>query len=158
MIELRFETALTAGADEVFSLLADLRGYDRWLPRSAAFHGTSKISDGPIAAGTTYVEPGPLGTRYGVVTTFERPARLNFEQPMKLKPAWLGTIGIKISQTLTPTPEGVHFFRVVELSPKGAAAVATPLIAAAFRAENERMLIALKAFVERGGATPASGG
>ncbi len=60
MVELRFETDVGASADDVFSLLADLRGYDPWLPRSSAFHGTSTISDGPIGVGTTYVEPGPL--------------------------------------------------------------------------------------------------
>jgi uncharacterized protein YndB with AHSA1/START domain len=36
---LRFEAEIRAGAERVFSLLADLRDYDRWLPKSPAFHG-----------------------------------------------------------------------------------------------------------------------
>jgi len=43
MAELRFETDLHASAEQVFSLLAQLRDYDRWLPRSSAFHGTTEI-------------------------------------------------------------------------------------------------------------------
>jgi hypothetical protein len=41
-------------AERVFQLLSDLRNYDRWLPGSAAFHGTIAISDGPIAIGTSH--------------------------------------------------------------------------------------------------------
>ena len=35
--DLRFEASIRATADRVFSLLVDLRDYDRWLPRSSAF-------------------------------------------------------------------------------------------------------------------------
>jgi uncharacterized protein YndB with AHSA1/START domain len=68
VVALRFETDVAANIERVFMLLAELRDYDRWLPRSSAFKGTSEISDGPIALGTTYVEPGPLGVRHGRVT------------------------------------------------------------------------------------------
>ena len=43
MVELSFEAEIRASAERVFSLLLELRDYDRWLPRSSAFHGTSKI-------------------------------------------------------------------------------------------------------------------
>jgi hypothetical protein len=69
---LRWETEISASAEGVFSLLAELRDYDRWLPRSTAFNGTTQISEGPIAEGTTYIEPGPFGTRNGKVTKFDR--------------------------------------------------------------------------------------
>lgn len=107
MVELKFEAEIRASAERVFSLLAELRDYDRWLPGSSAFHGTVSISEGPIAVGTTYVEPGPLGTRHGIVREMDRPTRLAFEQPMTLKPPFLGVIGIKLWHALTPQ----RFFR-----------------------------------------------
>jgi uncharacterized protein YndB with AHSA1/START domain len=92
MVELIFEADIRASAERVFSLLADLRDYDSWLPASSAFHGTVTISEGPIA----------VGTRRGVVTSMDPPTRLGFEQPMTLKPRVMGVIGIRPSHTLTP--------------------------------------------------------
>ena len=151
MVELRFEANIIATADRVFSLLVDLRNYDRWLPRSSAFHGTSKISDGPIEVGTTYVEPGPLGTRHGVVTSLIRPTRLDFEQPMTLRPPILGVIGIKLFHTLTPALDSVHILRRLELTPHGPIIMAMPPVVSAFCAENKRMMKVLKTFAESGG-------
>ena len=82
MVDLKFEADILASADRVFSLLADLRDYDRWLPASAAFRGTVRISDGPIAVGTTYLEPGPFGTRRGVVTAMDLPSLDEFVRSM----------------------------------------------------------------------------
>ncbi len=148
MTELKFEADIGASAERVFSLLADLRRYDRWLSASAAFHGTVRISDGPIAVGTTYVEPGPLGTRHGIVTQMDPPTRLAFEQPMTLKPRLAGVIGIRLRHTLTPNGASVHLKRELALAPQGPIGLAMPLVARMFRAENERMMRALKAYAE----------
>jgi uncharacterized protein YndB with AHSA1/START domain len=148
MIELTFEADIRASAGRVFSLLADLRDFDRWLPRSSAFHGTATISEGPIAVGTTYVEPGPLGTRHGAVTEMDRPTRLAFEQPMTLKPRALGVIGIRFVHTLTPNGPSVHLLRALELSPRGPVRLGMRFVVAMFRAENERMMRTLKAYAE----------
>jgi hypothetical protein len=48
MIALQFEAEIAASAEQVFSLLADLRDYDRWLPPSLSFHGTVTISEGRL--------------------------------------------------------------------------------------------------------------
>jgi uncharacterized protein YndB with AHSA1/START domain len=144
MVELLIETEIGASAERVFSLLVELRDYDRWLPRSSAFHGTSKISDGPIE-----VEPGPLGTRHGIVTRLIRPTHLDFEQPMLLKPRIVGAIGIKLFHRLTPEGDHVHVLRRLELSPEGPIRVAMPLVISSFRSENERMMKTLKTFTER---------
>ena len=148
MVELKFEVEIGASAELVFSLLADLRDYDRWLPRSSAFHGTARISDGPIAVGTTYIEPGPLGTRHGVLTEMVHPTRLAFEQPMTLKPRIMGVIGIRLSHTLTPSGPSVHLKRELQLSPRGPIRLAMPLVVPMFRAENDRMMHTLKAYAE----------
>ena len=158
LIELRFERLIRAPAERVFALLADLRDYDRWLPRSTAFYGTSRISDGPIGTGTTYIEDSPFGVRHGIVTAFAPPTTLNFEQPMQLKPAFVGEIGIKLFHTLTPQGDRVSVLRELQLASKGAATLLMPVIAQAFRAENERMMNALKTFAEAeaGGAAQAA--
>ncbi len=148
MIELLWETDIRASAEQVFSLLAELRDYDRWLPRSSAFKGTTDISDGPIAAGTTYVESAPLGTRYGKVTMFERPTQLNFEQPMTMKPRVLGVLEIRLFHTLTPGEAGVHLVRRAQLSTSGPMKFAMPIVLRSVRSETERMLRALKTFAE----------
>ncbi len=148
MVGLGWEADIAATAEEVFSLLVDLRGYDRWLPSSSAYHGTIEISEGPIALGTTYIEPGPLGTRVGRITKLVRPTELCFEQPMTMKPSFLGVIGIRLFHTISPRPGFVHLVRRLELSPRGAIKVATPLLVRAFTAENERMMQALKQFAE----------
>ena len=149
MIGLRFETDIQASAEQVFSLLVDLRNYDLWLPRSSAFHGTMDISEGPIDVGTTYIEPGPLGTRHGIVTRLVRPTCLDFEQPMTLRPKALGVIGIRLFHTLTPAANSVHILRKLELTPRGPVRLVMPLISGAFRTENERMMKILKEFAEK---------
>ncbi len=148
MIEFRFERFVRADAGFVFALLADLRDYDRWLPRSTAFHGTSRISEGPVRIGTTYIEESPVGVRHGTVTAFVLPTILNFEQPMQLKPAFSGEIGIKLFHTLTPQGERVQVLRQLQLTPKGPVTLLMPIIARAFRTENERMMTALQSFAE----------
>jgi hypothetical protein len=123
---------------------ADLRDYDRWLPASSAFHGTATTSEGPIAVGTTYVEPGPLGTRRGLVKSVDRPTRLGFEQPMALKPRFMGVIGIRLSHALMASGLFVHLLRELELSPRGPIRLAMPFVLRMFRVENERMMTTLK--------------
>jgi len=149
VIALRFEAEIEASAERVFALLANLRGYDLWLPRSRAWRGTSHISPGPIRLGTTYVEPGGFGVRHGRVTEFDPPTRIGFEQPMTSRRRVLGVIGIRLAHTLTPEGQGVRLLRVLELEPRGPARIAMPLLILPFRAENARVLRALKSFAER---------
>jgi uncharacterized protein YndB with AHSA1/START domain len=148
MIELRWEADIRASAERVFSLLAELRDYDRWLPRSSSFKGTNNISEGPIGVGTTYTEPGPFGVRHGKVTEFVPPTRLSFEQPMTMKPQALGVIGIRLSHALTPGVDSVHLLRELQIEPHGPVKFALPFVMLAFRAENARMIKTLKAFAE----------
>jgi uncharacterized protein YndB with AHSA1/START domain len=152
--ELRFEAEIRASAERVFALLADLRNYDRWLPRSSAFHGTTEISDGPIGVGTTYVEPGPTGIRRGRVTQCNPPTSLGFEQPMTMKPRWAGEIDIHLVHTLTPGPDSVHLQRIVYLSFAGPVRFAKPVVKRSFITENERMMTALKEYAEAPAPTP----
>lgn len=85
------KTPIAATPSKTFSLIIDLPGYNTWLPSSPAFKGTTEVSETPIRAGSTYVENGPAGTRYGTVTLLDEGDRhVRFSQPMKMKPAFLG--------------------------------------------------------------------
>ena len=139
---------LRSAAERVFSLLAELRDYDRWLPGSSAFRGTHRISEGPIGVGTTYVEPGPFGVRHGRVTEFEPPRRLAFEQPMTMRPSALGVIGIHLVMTLTPDGDTVHVRRELRLDPRGPVKLLMPAVLPAFRSENIRLMEMLKQYAE----------
>jgi uncharacterized protein YndB with AHSA1/START domain len=148
VIELEFEADIRASAESVFALLVDLRNYDRWLPRSAAFHGTTEISDGPIGVGTTYLEPGPRGVRRGKITEFARPTRVAFEQPMTMKPRAVGLVAIRLDHTLTPADGIVKLRRTLNLSLSGPVKFARSMVKRQFVVENERMISALKTFAE----------
>jgi uncharacterized protein YndB with AHSA1/START domain len=149
MLQLDFEAEIRASVESVFALLVDLRNYDRWLPRSSAFHGTTEISDGPIGVGTTYVEPGPTGVRRGRITEYEPPLRLGFEQPMTLKPRGAGEIDIRLAHTLTPSAGSVHLQRSIFLEFSGPVRFARRLVKRSFVVENDRMMKALKAYAEK---------
>jgi uncharacterized protein YndB with AHSA1/START domain len=147
-MQLNFETEIRASAESVFALLVDLRNYDRWLPRSSAFHGTTEISDGPIGVGTTYIEPGPTGVRRGRITEYDPPTRLGFEQPMTMKPRVAGIIDIRLAHSLTPSADSVHLQRTIFLAFSGPVRFVQPLVKRSFVTENNRMMKALTAYAE----------
>jgi uncharacterized protein YndB with AHSA1/START domain len=102
-------TDINAPVQKVFDVVTDLQSYSKWLPDSAAFKGTTEVSDTPIKLGTTYVESSPSGVRSGKVVELERPSNVVFHQPMKLNnPAWEGlVIDIKAEVILKEKGEGV---------------------------------------------------
>src|SRR6266478_4214865 len=83
--EIPSEADINCAAEKIFDVIIDFRGQDLLLPKSSAFHRTSKISTNPVTHGTTYREPGPFGVRNETVTELERPTSLTFHQPMTIK-------------------------------------------------------------------------
>jgi hypothetical protein len=77
-----------------------------------------------------------------------RTTRLAFEQPMTLKPRIVGVIGIALRHILTPNGAALDLLRTLELEPRGPVRWAMPVVTRMFRAENERMLSALKGYAE----------
>jgi uncharacterized protein YndB with AHSA1/START domain len=146
MAELVFEAEVACPAETVFDALVDLPGYGRWLTSSSAYAGTTEVSSDPVAAGTTYVETSPSGTRHGTVTELDRPSRVTFHQPMTMRPRLLGVIDIHVSYTLTPTADGTHVTRVVRLTLPWQLRLLQPLVLRQFDAESRRTMDALAAF------------
>jgi uncharacterized protein YndB with AHSA1/START domain len=148
-IELPAEAEIQASAETIFELIIDFDGQERWLGRSVAFRGTRPVSPHPVALGTTYVEPGPLGVRTGEVTEFERPARITFHQPMRLR-FGVGTIDIVLRYALSAGERSTHVRRTVTIQVPAHLRPLTPVLVRAFRTESTRTLMALKAYADRG--------
>jgi uncharacterized protein YndB with AHSA1/START domain len=143
------EADIRCPAEQIFDLITDFRGQDRWLAKSSAFRGTTAISSDPVTLGTTYREPGSFGVRNGTVTEFERPAKITFHQPMTLR-LHSGTVDVTLRYALTPgaVAEATHVARVVTLTIPASLRLAQPVLVRAFRAESTRTLMALKAYAD----------
>lgn len=148
MRRLVYETEIAAPPATVFALLADLSGYETWLPPSTAFHGTRNISDGPVRLGTTYSETDGFGTRNGIVTEFEQPRLLSFSQPMTPHLGWLGRVDVSIRHELAATATGTWLIRTLELGFTGPVRLASGFVARSFDTEVKRILVFLKAHAE----------
>jgi uncharacterized protein YndB with AHSA1/START domain len=143
------EADIRCPAEQIFDLITDFRGQDRWLAKSSAFRGTTAISSDPVTLGTTYREPGPFGVRNGTVTEFERPATVTFHQPMTMR-LRTGTVDVTLRYALTPgSVAGVtHVARVVTLTVPPSLRLVQPVLVRAFRTESTRTLLALKAYAD----------
>jgi uncharacterized protein YndB with AHSA1/START domain len=154
--------AVTAEADvrcspeTLFDLILDLRGQDRWLSPSSAYHGTLDISSEPTAVGTTYREPGPFGVRHGRIVELHRPTTVAFHQPMTMR-LHTGTVDILLRYALTPAGGSTHLRRTVALTFPWLLKPFQRLIVPEFRKESERTVRALKAYAD-GSAQAARGG
>ena len=87
------------------------------------------------------------------MTEFEPPKHIAFDQPMR--GIGSGTIGIRIRYTLEPVGESTRVVRDVHLDfrigPIGR--MLEPLIVPIFRRENDRVLRALKRYIESDAAS-----
>jgi uncharacterized protein YndB with AHSA1/START domain len=146
--EVRLEAEIHCAAEQIFDVIVDFRGQDRWLAKSVAFRGTSEISSNPVTLGTTYREPGPFGVRNGTVCEFERPARIAFHQPMTIT-LHLGTVDLMTRYTLTPQAGSTLVRRVVTIGIPRSLKLAQPLLVRAVRVESGRTLRALKAYADK---------
>jgi uncharacterized protein YndB with AHSA1/START domain len=153
MAHLHFETEIRGSSEAIFTIIADLTGYHRWLGGSDSFESITEISPLPAGVGTTYTDAGPAGTRRGTITEFDPPTTIAFHQPMQVSGPIRGTIDIHVRCTLVQTDEVTHVKRDLTILPRGLLLLAQPIVLAAFRRENERMLLALKHHVEGEGLT-----
>jgi uncharacterized protein YndB with AHSA1/START domain len=134
-------------AEKIFELITDLRGQDRWLAASSAYRGTTEVSGNPAELGTTYREPGPFGVRNGLVTEYERPAKITFHQPMTMR-FHGGVVDVIMRYTLAQHGETTHVERHVALGIPRQLKVLQPVIERSFRIESSRTLSALKAYAD----------
>lgn len=76
-IEFELQGVVDAPIDAVFARLADIQGYNDWMPRKGSiFRRTEQTSPGEPQLGTTYVDRSAAGTTPGEIVAFEPPTRL----------------------------------------------------------------------------------
>lgn len=143
MTVLRLSVDIGRPPADVFATLADLPGYARWLGRSPTYRETATISDHPIRAGTTYVDHIVGNRLIGTVLECEPDRRLAFHQATPD-----GGLAITITYELSPTDAGTHLVRTGSIETGGLLRLVHPVVVYATRAENRRMMGALKAYLE----------
>jgi uncharacterized protein YndB with AHSA1/START domain len=78
-IELDVTRVVRAPVHEVFDRLADIEGYNTWMPSKGSMRRhTQQTSSGEPGLGTTYVDKTLAGTIPGEIVEFDRPTRLGY--------------------------------------------------------------------------------
>lgn len=148
--ELRFTACVQGLPEMVFDLIADMPNYGRWLPDSAAFRGTVNVTPYPVRLGTTYLDAGPV-EKPGRVTEYDRPKHISFHHTVQLRQGLLNTdVDARIQYTFEPKNGGTFVNRrlVLAFDLRGIFWLALPLILFGFRNENNRVLAALKRYMD----------
>lgn len=152
MPALHFTAHINSSRETVFSLIADLAHYDRWLPGSRTFGGMAQVSPMPAGVGTTYAD-GPM---HGKITEYKPPERITFEQSMPIKMLLLtGKIDMRVVYTLEEietSGQSTHVMREVTFNLHGILRAAQPLLAGTIRRESGRLLELMKRYMESGEA------
>ncbi len=91
MVRVEIEKLIPQPIDKVFERLADIQGYNDWMPGGGLFIACSKDSSGPVGKGTIYSDRTRLGTVRGEVFEFDRPTRLTFHYTARL-------LGVKVME------------------------------------------------------------
>jgi len=147
----QFTERINAPPETLFELIADMPNYGRWLPGSDAFGATSEVSPYPVCLGTTYLDAGPSGRRPGSVTAYDPPRSIAFHQTMAVKKGPIaGDVDIRIHYTFEPVEGATNVVRALDLTIEmhGFSKIAEPVVLAAFRKENARILAELKRYAE----------
>lgn len=77
VIEFELTRIVHAPIEQVFDRLADIQGYDSWMPKKGSiFRSTEQTSPGEPQLGTTYVDRTSVGDTPGEIAEFVRPTRL----------------------------------------------------------------------------------
>jgi len=147
----QFTARIEGSPETIFDLIADMPNYDRWLPGSKAFGAITEITPYPVRLGTTFLDAGPMGQRPGSVTEYDRPKSIAFHLTMLLKQGPLTAhVDVHIRYSLEPSDRATLVIRALDLTIQipGLLKIVEPLVIAAFRKENVRILAELKRYVE----------
>lgn len=150
MPKLCFQTIIQRQPDPIYQLLLDLPAYKVWLPSSNMYTETELTSDYPIRQGTTYVDRGQSSVMQGEIVEMEPAKRIVFHQVTNpQRRSWLASgLDITIRYTLQPVAEGTRVTRELILHAHGLFFVLQAVLLRLIRAENERILAALKSYMD----------
>lgn len=127
----------------VFDALTRLGSLRDRIGTSGTYSGTEDLSDDPVRVGSTYVDRTPIGRLRGEVLEVEADRRLVFRQALRS-----GALDVLIAYQLAPSGAGTRLVRTGEITTRGWLALVHPIVVWATRAENRRMMTALKGWLE----------
>ncbi|KGN37594.1 SRPBCC family protein [Knoellia subterranea] len=79
VVEFELARVVHAPVADVFARLADIDGYDAWMPKRGSIRRHSEqTTSGPPRLGTTYLDRTLAGPTPGEISEFEPPTRLVF--------------------------------------------------------------------------------
>jgi uncharacterized protein YndB with AHSA1/START domain len=79
VVEFELRRKINAPVDEVFARLADIEGYNAWMPKKGSMlRHTRQTSSGPPALGTTFLDDTTYGPTPGEIVEFDAPHVLVF--------------------------------------------------------------------------------
>ena len=119
MIRANGQIHISRPPDQVFDFLADLTNEPKFNPDATDI---VKITDGPVGLGTVYTENvKPLGYFEVHVHEFDRPRLLGYDAKNK-------RADVKVLFHFEPVAEGTAMRADLEMQPKGAFKLMTPLL------------------------------
>jgi len=152
VIEFELERVVRAPIHDVFARLADIEGYNEWMPGKGSIRRlTEQTSPGDPGPGTTYVDATSFGRTPGEIEEFEPPQTLVYHWWDRSRGGRLNIEGWP-AYSLTVTGDGDtlvrHHARVVT---HGIYRLATPVLRRIALRERTATVEALKASFETGG-------
>jgi uncharacterized protein YndB with AHSA1/START domain len=147
MIHLEIETTIRQPPGIVFDRLADLEGYNDWMPQNGLFRNSRKVSKGPPGEGTRFSDRSLMGPVEGEISRYDRPKAVGFAQRIR----WFGLAWAETRPAyfLQSCDEGTHVRHYAEGDFYGILRLLEPLFSRFARAERKRTLMALKRSLER---------
>lgn len=148
--DLRFTAEIRGSQQRIFDLVADMPNYQRWLPCSSAFGGTTDVVPYPVRLGTRYLDAGPI-EKPGEVTEFDPPNHISFHHVVQLRSTALHTDVDASIRYAFETSAGMTLVDrrlTLRFDLRGLQRLLLPALLYGFRKENRRTLAALRRYVE----------
>ena len=151
VIEFELTRTVQAPVDDVFARLADIEGYNRWMPKKGSMlRRTRQTSPGPPGVGTTFLDETSSGPAPGEIAEFEPPRTIVFHWWDKSNSGTLRLEGWP-GYALQPTADGATLVRHhARLHTHGLYRLATPVLRRLAMKERSVTLTALAASFESG--------
>ena len=150
VIEFELTRMIPAAIDEVFDRLADIDGYNEWMPTNSILRRTQQTSPGAPAVGTTFLDETTTGPAPGRIEEFDPPRRIVFHWWDKSKAGRLrleGWPGYTLESVSGDTTLVRHHAR---MNTYGRYRLATPFLRRLAMKERSVTLAALGASFEGG--------
>ena len=145
-ITVEMNEVIACPVGQAFVRATDLDHYEDWMPRSGVFRSSRQTSAGPMAAGTTFIDRGRMGTFAGDVVEFAPPSRVVYRERLR----WLGrpVLEARIRYEFRATPGGTAVHHVAESELRGFFRIMRPMVKMIGPGERKRTLGGLKRALE----------